>query len=639
MAPKANGKRKGSPCADALALAAETGASYQMMARCTNVTAFRATDAFRKLAEQSTPYGSILKHTCFETVDGPPVTLAYACPFAFLFYACESTPLLGFLMGALGAALLGRVVFFMDETKPGNPLRPNVARAMTGIFWGIADLPDWWRSKRAFWNVFAHVPTTMMHRIKGGASAVFLRMLEIFWSPDGHNFARLGVLVRGRLVRFRYGFVIVDEKAEKELFGLKGAGGMRMCASCLNCVRTEKRIDESNLVLFSQPDMTKFERNTPDLLAAALDHLALQHGVLNKTAFGKLEMMLGISYASCVVLYSSYRGMLNYPTSRFTDWFHDLLASGGVYQIIVNEVVLDIVEHAGLTLKDIDAFQAGVRLPAQPLGKTFFQDRIVERRGAHVKAFASETISAVQVVCFLFVCVFDNSAQFARQVRLCELARESLEVLLAGDSAVRLANRLDGAMEELQTIFLSLYPWGATPKLHLMRHIKDGLEHHRCNISCGGGERMHRRTKEFGRFAFRSFQDTILLRSIKSSVELLGRDSTYLHTELEGKPAELMVLGAPSPSWKRVRVGSKRIAAGDVVHFTALGNREFGRARGFVQHSGKVFASASMLSPMADGCFSLSALGERLVECAVLEGAAAYVELGPGVFKILAPLR
>ena len=75
------------------------------------------------------------------------------------------------------------------------------------------------------------------------------------------------------------------------------------------------------------------------------------------------------------------------------------------------------------------------------------------------------------------------------------------------------------------------------------------------------------------------------------------------------------------------------------MHFTALGNREFGRARGFVQHSGKVFASASMLSPMADGCFSLSALGERLVECAVLEGAAAYVELGPGVFKILAPLR
>ena len=98
-------------------------------------------------------------------------------------------------------------------------MRPNVARAVTGIYWGIADLPDWWRSKRAFWNVFEHVPTAMMHRIKGGPNAVFLRMLQIFWSPDGHNFELLRVLVRGRLIRFTHGFVIADEKAEKEIFG------------------------------------------------------------------------------------------------------------------------------------------------------------------------------------------------------------------------------------------------------------------------------------------------------------------------------------------------------------------------------------------------------------------------------------
>ena len=304
-----------------------------------------------------------------------------------------------------------------------------------------------------------------------------------------------------------------------------------MCASCLNCVKTEKTLHErSNLVLFSEPDMNKFEKNTPGLLSAALDHLAAQQGVLNKTQFGKLEMALGISYAPCVALYSSYRGMINFPTSRYTDWFHDLLASGGVYQILVNEVVLDIVEHARLALNDIDKFQAGIRFPVCPLAKTFFQDRVVQRRGTHIKAYASETISAVQAICFLFACVFESSGQFARQARLCELARETLEILLAGDTAVRLANRLDCAFRELQTIFLSLYPWGATPKLHLMRHIKDGLEQHRVNMSCGGGERMHRRTKEFGRFAFRSFQDTILVRSIKSNLDILGRkEALFAH--------------------------------------------------------------------------------------------------------------
>ena len=66
------------------------------------------------------------------------------------------------------------------------------------------------------------------------------------------------------------------------------------------------------------------------MLSAALDHLAAQKGVLNKTQFGELEKQLGLVYDSCVLLYSPYRDMLNLPVSRYTDWFHDLLASGGL---------------------------------------------------------------------------------------------------------------------------------------------------------------------------------------------------------------------------------------------------------------------------------------------------------------------
>ena len=113
--------------------------------------------------------------------------------------------------------------------------------------------------------------------------------------------------------------------------------------------------------------MSKFERSTPALLSAALDHLADQKGVLNKTTLEHWES-LGISYEHCVVLYSSYRAMLNYPTSRFTDWFHNLLASGGVYQIVVNEVVLDICETTRLTLKDIDKFPSRHLYPSGPIG-------------------------------------------------------------------------------------------------------------------------------------------------------------------------------------------------------------------------------------------------------------------------------
>jgi hypothetical protein len=203
------------PKAKHAALKAEGGASYSMMARCSNESRFCATKDYRDIGELQTPYGPVLKHMYLECVsDATPIRLAYACPFALLFIACANTAFLPFLIGALGTQL-GRLVYYMDETRPGNILRPDMARAMTSIFWGIPELPDWYRSKRCFWFPLAHVPSKTMHVIKGGASAIYLKICDLFWAPVDHNFERTGIFVRGKLLKFRYGFMLVDEKAEK----------------------------------------------------------------------------------------------------------------------------------------------------------------------------------------------------------------------------------------------------------------------------------------------------------------------------------------------------------------------------------------------------------------------------------------
>ena len=85
---------------------------------------------------------------------------------------------------------------------------------------------------------------------------------------------------------------------------------------------------------------------------------------------------------------------------------------------------------------------------AFPFAKARLAPCIVSRRGCHAKAFASDTISVVFVLCLLFECVFKGDGRFARQARVCALMRESLDILLAGDKAVRLANRLDAVLEE-----------------------------------------------------------------------------------------------------------------------------------------------------------------------------------------------
>ena len=373
-------------------------------------------------------------------------------------------------------------------------------------------------------------------------------------------------------------------------------------------------------------------------MSAALDHLAAQKPLLSQTNFKALEKALGLTYDHCAVLYSEYRAMLNFPNSRFTDWFHDLLASGGVYQIVVNEIVLDILEGTAMTCKDIDLFQASISFPDAKLNKTFFQDRIVETRGAHLKGFASETITAVQAICFLFTCVFAGVEEFSRQARLASLARESLEILLSGDKAVRLADRLDAVLNDVQTLLVSLYPWATTPKLHLMRHIKEGLQCHQLNMSCGGGERKHKRTKQLGRFAYKHFNLAILKRTLKRAVDDLESADIYRRAEIEGKAKPLAVMGVQMPVWPRARIALTRLARGQVVHWIVNGARGFGLTRGIVQRDGKAYALVVALKLEASGRFTSNHCDELLVECSFVEGAAAFIAISPNTFDILQPL-
>lgn len=237
----------------------------------------------------------------------------------------------------------------------------------------------------------------------------------------------------------------------------------------------------------------------------------------------------------------------------------------------------------------------------------------------------------------MFRCVFSGAQEFARQARLCSLARESLEILLSGDVAVRLADRLDAALQELQTMLLELYPWSATPKLHLMRHIKDGLKSHMINMSCGGGERKHRRSKQFGRFAFRTFQATVLKRSIKRSLDDLGCHSIYRHTEVSGSAKWMSVLGTPIQVWPMASFGLKKLAAGNIVHWSSGGGRHYGLLRGICRCNGVLGLVVMSLKLAARGQFT-SGVGEELVlDCSACDGVAVFIKVGVDMFEILPP--
>ena len=616
-------------------LARESGASFSLQSRFFDESLYLASRDTQDIGKLETPYGPIRKHFNVASTDGGGIKIAYCCPFALFYTICSTCQhFIAFVTEFLVNGI-GRVSFYIDETKPGNSLRPDVARAINSAFWGIVDLPDWFRGKRCWWFVFTHVPMLTMKRIAGGAATLYLKMLEIFWSDQGLNFLRLGILVSGRLIKFAYSCIVVDEKAEKETFGLKGAGGVHMCASCANCARTKKSTAGSTLIQYTEADMTKFERNSPELVNAAAEVLQERKPLLNKTAFQNLEKIVGLKYDMCKLLLSPYRSMVKWPLTRYTDWFHDLIASGGCFQYAVNGVVNDLV-GLGVSLANLDEFNQHVRMQPARLGRSFFADRTVHGTGRHIRAFASETITAVQVLAFFFQCVFDNTA-FEAQRRLTSTMRHILHILLSGDAAVAMVDTLDRLLLNFHILMMQLYPSSATPKLHLMRHIVDGLRYTRRNLSCASGERMHRRTHQFGNFAFRSFQDTILLRTIKALINDLQDVRQTSHTDYEGKQLTLWTCGARAQAWPSVRVGATRYQRNTVLHWTVDGERMFGLARGILKLQEKPFVSVFLLE--ASGCADTWARSatELVVDCRVIEGSASFFECD-GTITTLRPI-
>ena len=223
-------------------------------------------------------------------------------------------------------------------------------------------MPDWFRARAQWLHTLAYVSVKTIHLIPGGMSALFVKVMQCFWGPE-LNLQTLGVrLMRGTadasfVAKIKFGCFLSDEKAEKEIIGVKGASGTRMCLECVNCVRiSAEAVEGTTMVNFANPDMTKFERHSVETFNATLDHIMSAAATMNKSQFKIEQQCAGITYNPDGLMYSDFRDMAQVPLSRYPDWFHNLAASGGVAQYQVNKLALDL-KGEGVQLSDIDNFE------------------------------------------------------------------------------------------------------------------------------------------------------------------------------------------------------------------------------------------------------------------------------------------
>ena len=67
----------------------------------------------------------------------------YCHPMALMHYLCRISGALASMMAACStAAIPMRIVIYIDEICPGNPLRPEKSRTLQAIYWTFVDFPD-----------------------------------------------------------------------------------------------------------------------------------------------------------------------------------------------------------------------------------------------------------------------------------------------------------------------------------------------------------------------------------------------------------------------------------------------------------------------------------------------------------------
>ena len=236
--------------------------------------------------------------------------------------------------------------------------------------------------------------------INAGVSiaAMMRQMMYIFWdSAEGvFSFIKKGmhIMCRGvkRHLQLDFAGFLADDLAQCSIASVKNSSGTKLCMDCGNVIsRVDPARVQPGLAHFTEPDSSKWTRNTPRVLEQCADALETLKNdpTVSKERFAKAEQAVGIVYNKSSILFDKYmRKVANIPDSIIWDSQHNLWASGGVGQYHLNQLCRKIKAlHADRSLLDLDKFAASMTFPrgVPRLPPRFFRDRVVNKPGKRIK--------------------------------------------------------------------------------------------------------------------------------------------------------------------------------------------------------------------------------------------------------------
>ena len=484
-------------------------------------------------------HGPILQRVDLNLADGGTYTWEYVSPFTLLGSGCDRSLNFHKLMESR-LSNCGELVIFADGFVPGNPLRSEKGRKMQGIYWNTWNLPEWWRSRHNGWFFFGCLQTKVIDKLKGGMSGVMRSILNIFFGEHSFN-SDVGVHMHHEnnsfIIRMeRVDTLLHDLKGFQETWNWVGCGGTMMCLVCSNVFQQHREKElvfpaGAGMILYNEAKWKHCRLHTKETIwntTAVLDTKITKAGKCPR----KYEQSHGFRWEPAGLLWDiRLRKYVDPVHSTFYDSQHYLFSSGGIAQFHVNEFLRHLISE-GVSLAQLDAFAADVRWPSRLscAGRKDMMSRVYQKDAdGHCKGSAADVVTVVDVLSMFVHMVLLPSGKAREHAKCLVLLKLVTDIVMAGEAAVRFADKLRTLVDQYFDMFCLLYGQHVRPKLHALLHLSEMMLRKRKNPTCWQCERFHRQVKQWAANAFGKHPERYInKRMIISFFEALKLPETFL---------------------------------------------------------------------------------------------------------------
>ena len=493
----------------------------------------RIQDVIEETGTRMTPYGLLIESMA-SGVDGVPA-IEYVNPFAYLHLMCSLC--LPFFMLINNLPAEAKLVIYIDEVCPGNPLRPEKSRMTQAIYWTMANLPDNILVQSGMWLLFSVLRSSIVEKMPGGVSGLIRKVMHIFFGSGPRSF-KLGIVLHysGRtvLVRGVFSGYMADEKALKEIFGLKGASGSKPCITCRNVVQFLSNADlvGTSLVGIACRDVHQLRYNSNANIYQLVDKLRHVRDHSTKAELAKIEQIFGMHCNEDNLLFDDTLRDIIRPVDHYLrDWMHTLM-SNGVAGTQVGQLLLTL-KNAGLQLTTLSEYAGKFNLP-KTRGKVnpdwFLDYRVCSD---HLRTFASEQMNMLPILDAFLKDVARPLGTMGDHIKCFKLLYTIVQICALGPSgAVRHVALLRQLTIDHGNLFERLYPDAIKPKYHHLFHLPENMDYLGVLLSCFPTERKHRSGKSCALRVFRHYEHTVLRDLVNQQFSKLGDESHYSATML-----------------------------------------------------------------------------------------------------------